>query len=124
MTIVTDLTDPRLQRVEGGGSVQILLGKHSLLISTPEEALALRSELAKAVNYLQERQRLVATRLDRDTAVLQNEINAELHSEWGSTLGPWTGNSATTEQRSVTIPIAACTCSRMVLCADHAGDAA
>jgi len=113
------VTDPqaRVQVVDGGGSVRVWLNdQHSVLVGTPLEAHDVADAFRKAANYLDERARLVANRLDRDAAVLLNEVNAELHREWGSTL-TWAAPA-----QPITV-IRACGCGKHQTCVE-CGDAA
>ena len=68
MTIVTDLRDPWIEVVDGGGAIRVLLGEHSLLLSTVTECRALIEAAGRALHYLDERQRLLNDRADRDAA--------------------------------------------------------
>ena len=89
--IITDLGDIRPTLVDGGGSVLVHLNHHqSVLCSTTLEAHQIADAFRKAANYLDERARLIRDRKDRDCAVLLNDLNEEMHREWGRTLPGFT----------------------------------
>lgn len=76
MTVVTDVRSPRLEVVEGESAVYMHLGDHRLLLSTVEECRDLIHSVGRALWYLDERERLIESRKDRDAAEFVNRDHA------------------------------------------------
>lgn len=104
---LTDIGFPRMQVVDGGDTVHILVGAHGdgLLVSTPAEANRLADELRKAAWYLEEREMQKRDALDRAAARHLNALRAEVNAETGTLPPPFTSSPAVTERRVVHIPL-------------------
>lgn len=118
MTVVVDIRAPYLQQVDGGAAIRVHLGEHSVLVSTREEARALIDAFGRAFCYLDERERLIASRLDRDTAQLVNEIHAEINREW-----PGGGFQQVYEGAPPAPVVALNGCECQLPCSEHGGAA-
>lgn len=103
---------PSLEPIHNGAILTLDNGAtvHLTSVLQVEQLLSL---LRKAHNVLDGQARDKGTLLDRRAAQLLNEINEEMHREYGHTIAGWPPAPV---QR---IPITACECTRTVLCDEH-----
>lgn len=118
MTVVTDLTSPRLEVIDDGETVLIHLGQDRLLVSTAAEATALISVLGRAFVYHDERARLAGNEADRAAAQATNARFLPINRGYGSLPQVFDRPAPT----SVAI-FENCSCSRTWTCAEHRGTA-
>jgi hypothetical protein len=91
MTIISEITSPHAQVVDDGQSIRVHFNRrHSLIISTRDEAEQIRGLLTKALHYFDAAERYRESLLDREAMRDINFDSVSDHIDWGGSMAGFT----------------------------------